>query len=84
MNTEQKCDIIKQVMGNPVRSSAYGLAGERNPMPYACVDDYGLDAMIFISGASEDEAVSMLYDDLEKRYPHRFASKANAMSVDGL
>jgi len=74
MNNEQQRDIIKQVMGSPVRSSAYGIPGEKNPMPYACVDDYDLQATIHISAATEEQAVSMLYDDLAKRYPFRFAA----------
>ena len=69
MTTDQMREIIEKVTGSPVRSSAYGMPGERKPMPYACVDDYKLQATIFISGVTEDAAVKMLFDNIAKRYP---------------
>lgn len=79
MTTDQQRAIIEKVTGSPVRSSAYGLAGERNPMPYACVDDYKLQATIHISGATEEQAIGMLYDSIAKRYPLQVAEALAAI-----
>jgi hypothetical protein len=71
MNTETQKEVIEAVLGNPVRSSMYGLAGERRPLPYACADDNARQAHIHISSHDEASAISRLLDYCHEWYPSR-------------
>lgn len=74
--------IIERVLGNPVRSSNYGLPGERNPQPYAAADDYTLGAHKHIYGETEADAVNRLLSYCRQNYPTR-AAQAEAHLMVG-
>lgn len=71
--------IIYRVMGNSVRSSQYGFAGAKNPMPYAMVDDNDRRVTMIIEGETEEQAIQQLAQSVAKEYPLRFKSAAQAV-----
>jgi hypothetical protein len=81
MNTETQKKIIEAVLGSPVRSSMYGLAGERNPSPYAACDDNARQVHLHFSDNDEASAISRLLDYCRDRYP---ASTARAEMEFGM
>lgn len=68
---EQQIDIISEVMGNPVRWSEYGLAGERKPSPYAAVDDNSRQLHLHFPSQTVEAAVAKLLDYCREWYPSR-------------
>ena len=58
---DEKLDAIERKVGQRPRSSAYGMAGMRNPAPYACVDAQD-GALLYIEGETEEDAIGKLYD----------------------
>lgn len=62
MNIETQKKIIEAVMGNAVRSSNRGLAGERNPTPFASVEDFSRDVWLHFTSDTEEQAIAKLMD----------------------
>ncbi len=65
--------IIERVLGNPVRSSNYGLPGEKHPSPYAAVDDNTRQVHLHFPSQDVATAVAELLDYCREWYPTRTA-----------
>lgn len=71
ISIDQAKQIIQNVTRNAARCSKYGQAGQRDPMPYACVDVS--EGTLFVYGATEAEAVARLFQSIRERFPQSIA-----------